>query len=67
MDENSDKLQKIRNPFEIVNKTFSKLYSPSEQLAVDKVIVLLRGRVISRQYRPHAETHKFWHQNVQNT
>lgn len=53
MDENSDRLQKMRNVFEILNKTFSKLYSPSEHLAVDKVIVLLRGRVIFRQYTPH--------------
>ena len=37
------------NLFEILNKTFSKFYSPSEHLAVDEII-LFKGRVISRQY-----------------
>ena len=37
-DENSDGLWKTLNLFEILNKTFSKFYSPSEQLAVDEVI-----------------------------
>jgi len=36
-DENSDGLWKTRNLFEILNKTFSKFYSPSEHLAVDEV------------------------------
>jgi len=31
---------------------FSKFYSPSEHLAVDKVIVNFKGRVIFRQYIP---------------
>jgi hypothetical protein len=31
---------------------FTKFYSPSEHLAVDEVIVLLKGRVIFRQYVP---------------
>ena len=49
-EENSDRLPKMRNLFEMLNKTFSKFYSPSENLAVDKVIVLLKGRVIFLQY-----------------
>jgi hypothetical protein len=38
-DENSDRLWKMRNPFEILNKTFTKFYSSSETVAVDEVIV----------------------------
>ena len=52
MEENSDKLRKMRNLFEILNKTFSKFYSPSEYLAVDEVIVWFKGRGIFRQYIP---------------
>jgi hypothetical protein len=37
-DENSDRLGKMRNFFEVLNKTFSKFYSPSEHLAIDEVI-----------------------------
>ena len=40
----------MRNLFEILNKAFSKFYSPSEHLAVDEVIFLLKGRVIFPQY-----------------
>ena len=46
MDENSDRLRKMRSLSEILNKTFSKFYSPSENLAVDEVIVLFKGRAI---------------------
>ena len=49
-DENSDGLWKKRNLFKILNKTFSKFYSPSEYLAVDEVTVLFKGRIIFRQY-----------------
>jgi hypothetical protein len=45
-DKNSDRLRKMRSLSEILNKTFSKFYSPSENLAVDKVIVLFKGRDI---------------------
>jgi hypothetical protein len=51
-DENSDRLWKMRNLFEILNKKISKYYSPSEHLTVDEVIVLYKGRVIFRQYIP---------------
>jgi len=36
--------------FEILNKKFSKFYSPSEYLAVNEVIVLFKVRVTFRQY-----------------
>ena len=49
-EENSDRLRKMQNLFEILNKPFSKFYSPSEHLAVDEVIVLFKGRVILPQY-----------------
>lgn len=51
-DENSDRLWKMRNLFEILNEKFSKFYNPSEHLAVDEVIVKYQGRVIFRQYIP---------------
>jgi hypothetical protein len=46
-DENYDRLWKI---FEILNKTFSKFYNPSIHLAIDKIIVIFKGRVIFKQY-----------------
>jgi len=45
-DENSDRLWKMRNLFEILNEKFSKFYSPSEHLTVGEVIVKFKGRVI---------------------
>jgi aminopeptidase-like protein len=42
-DENFDRLWKIRDLFEILNATFSKFYSPSENLAIDEVIVQREG------------------------
>jgi len=51
-DENSDRLWKMRNLSEFLHKTFSKFYSPSEHLAVEKVVVLFKGRTIFRQYIP---------------
>jgi hypothetical protein len=47
-DENSDRLWKIRNVFEILNEKFSKFYSPSEHLAAGEVIVLYKGGAIFR-------------------
>ena len=38
--------------FEILNATFSKFYNPSENLAIDEVIVSFKGRVIFKQYIP---------------
>jgi len=42
----------IRDPYEILNSTFSKLYNPPENLAVGEVIVFFKGRVIFKQYIP---------------
>jgi hypothetical protein len=39
MDENYDRLWKIQDVFEILNKTFSKFYNPSKHLAIDKVVI----------------------------
>ena len=46
IEENSDRLWKMRTLFEILKEEFSKFYSPSEHLAVDELIVLYKGRVI---------------------
>ena len=35
-----------------LNRTFSKFYTSSENLAIEEVIVLCKGRVIFRQYTP---------------
>jgi len=51
-DENFDRLRKIRDMFEILTRTFSKFYNPSENLAVDEVIVFFKGGVIFKQYIP---------------
>jgi hypothetical protein len=45
-DENFDILWKIRDQFEILNDTFYKFYNPSENLAIDEVIVPFKGMVI---------------------
>lgn len=52
MAENYDRLWKIWGILEILNRTFSKCYNPSENLATDEIIVLFKGRVICRQYIP---------------
>jgi hypothetical protein len=51
-DENSDQLWKIINLFDILNDKLSKFYNPSEHLAVDEVMVKVKGRVIFQQYIP---------------
>jgi len=63
-DETFDRQWKIRDLFEILNNTFSKFYNPSENLAIDEVIVPFKGRVIFKQYIPK-KTEAFRHQNVQ--
>jgi len=42
----------MRNLFEILNKTCSKFYSPSEYLTVDKVIFFFKGWDIFQPYIP---------------
>jgi len=49
-DEYSDWLWKIRDLFEILNGTITKFYDPSKNLAIDKVIVSLKGRIIFKLY-----------------
>jgi hypothetical protein len=41
----------------------SKFYNPSKHLAVDDVIFLLKGTVVSKQYAK--ETQMFQHKNIQ--
>ena len=45
-------LWKIKTAFDILNQAYVKFYNPSEDLAVDEVIVKFQGRVIFRQYIP---------------
>jgi len=52
-EENFDRPWKIRDLFEILNATFSKFYNPSENLAIDEVIVSFKGTVIFKQYIPN--------------
>jgi hypothetical protein len=47
-----DRLWKLRTVFDKPNDSYAKFYNPSENLAVDEVIVSLKGRVIFRQYIP---------------
>jgi len=50
--EEYDQLWKLRTVFDKLNEAYAKFYSPSEHLAVDKVIVKFKGRVVFRQYIP---------------
>ena len=51
-DPDYDRLWKIQKVFDILNNKFYELYNPTEQLAVDEVIVSYKGRVVFRQYIP---------------
>ena len=51
-DRADDRLWKIRDLFEIIRTNFSKFYNPTEHLAVDEVIVKLKGRILFKQYIP---------------
>jgi hypothetical protein len=48
LDGNFDRLWKIQNLFEILNRAFSEFYSASKCLAVDEVIVFFKGRLVSK-------------------
>jgi len=50
--EEYDQLWKLRTLFDKLNEAYAKFYNPSEHLAVDKVIVKFKNRVIFRQYNP---------------
>jgi hypothetical protein len=56
-DPDYDRLWKIRKIFDNLNNKFCELYSPSEHLAADAVIVPFTGRVIFRQYIPKKRKH----------
>jgi len=47
-----DRLWKLRTLFDKLNEVYAKFSNPSEHLAVDKVIVKFKGRVIIRQNIP---------------
>jgi len=55
--EKYDRLWKLRTVFGTLNLACAKFYNPSEHLAVDKVIVKFKGRVIFRQYIPKKRKH----------
>jgi hypothetical protein len=38
--------------FELLNNTYTKFYNSSEHLAVDKIIVVFKGRAVFKQYIP---------------
>ena len=52
VDRKDDRPWKLRNLFEIIRTNFSKFYNPSENLAIDEVIVKFKGRVLFKQYIP---------------
>ena len=55
--EGYDRLWKLRTVFDKLHEAYAKFYKPSEHLAVDKVIVKFKGRVIFRQYIPKKRKH----------
>jgi arabinogalactan endo-1,4-beta-galactosidase len=61
MEENYNRLRKIWNVLQIPNRTFSKFYNPSENLAIDEVVQ--RKGDFDTVYSQ--ETQPFWHQNLQ--
>jgi len=52
VDRTDDRLCKLRDLFEIIRTNYSKFYNPSEHLAINEVIVKLKGRVVFKQYIP---------------
>ena len=48
--EEYDQLWKLRTVFDTLNEAYAKFCNPLEDLAVDKVIVKFKARVIIRQY-----------------
>jgi hypothetical protein len=51
-DADYNRLWKVRQIFDILNSKFSELYLPTEHIAVDEVIIKLKGKVAYRQYIP---------------
>jgi len=52
IDRTDDRLWKLRDLFEIIRTNVSKFYNPSENLAIDEVIVKFKVRVLFKQYIP---------------
>jgi hypothetical protein len=61
--EEYDQLWKLRTVFDKLNDAYTKFFNPSEDAAVDELIVKFKGKVISRQYFPKKKTLR--HQNLQ--
>jgi len=55
--EEHDQLWKLRTVFDKLHEAYAKFYNTLEHLAVDEVIVKLKGRVIFRQYIPKKRKH----------
>jgi hypothetical protein len=49
-DEEYDRPWKIKTVFDTLNQAYANFYNLSERLAMDKVTVKFKGRVIFRQY-----------------
>jgi hypothetical protein len=62
-DKEYDRLWRLQTVFDTLILAYAKFCNPSENLAVDEVIVKFKGRVIFRQYIP--KTLKFWYKNLQ--
>ena len=57
MEDNYNRLWKIWDVFEILNRTFSKFYNPSENLAIDNTCVVQRRVIFQTIY--FQDTHAF--------
>jgi hypothetical protein len=62
-DEEYDRLWKLQMLFDTLIRVYEKFYNPSENLALDKVVVKFKCRVIFRQYIPRKLV--FWYKNLQ--
>ena len=51
-DPDYDRLWKIQKIFDTLSNKFCEMYNPTENLAVDEMIVLYKGRVVFQQYTP---------------
>jgi len=50
--DNDDQLWKMRAIFDRLNDSYAKYYSLMEHLAIDEIIVLIKGRVIFKECIP---------------
>jgi hypothetical protein len=63
--DNYDRLWKIQTISDTLNDEYEKYYKPSEHLAVDKIIIKVKARVIFRQYVP--KKHKLLESKYSNS